>query len=169
MQVSSFVFAGWVFSFLLSVASMDFQNVMAVCACLIGLLADAFTENSCSCWRMGCRDVLKGGRLKEKVFVISWGYGWWGKGDHCTFSIIDLGIRLGLGIRCQEQWVWYGSSLSLLVALGGATLESAGHVCQGWELGQVISWDNKFERRSHGRLEQVSMKASKGVLFQNRV
>lgn len=60
------------FSSLLSVASLDFQNVMAVCACFTGLLADTFTENSCLCWSMGCRDALKGGRLKEKVFVISW-------------------------------------------------------------------------------------------------
>lgn len=35
--------------------------------------------------------------------------------------------------------MWYGTALSLLVALGGATLELAGHVCQGWELSQVIS------------------------------
>lgn len=75
---------------------------------------------------------------------------------------IDLGIRLGLGIRCQEQWVWYGSFLSLLVALGGATLESAGHVCQGWELGQVISWDNKFERRSHGEIRTGVNEGFKG-------
>lgn len=63
--------------------------------------AGVFTGNACQCLRLGHFNELGKGRFEEKFFVIHWGSGWRGNGDHSRFPVPEQEMKLAKKPECD--------------------------------------------------------------------